>query len=226
MRTVSFSDSKVRNLFNNRFVNTFTNTQGDPTAGQSIKHRPNESPGPCIRGNGKQNVQTIFMTPQCEIFHVATGYQSADDLLTESEFALNLFDKIKSASKLEKSQQVVNAHQQRLGKSVPSTREPLGEFNGLVSRLMPGQGSFRPGSQTRNPLLGQSNFRPGSQTRNGLPGQNVLGQFTQMGVDDDQRFSIQHPLMTYRELERDPTKLVGSGSSFFASSGGGTDLFK
>jgi hypothetical protein len=33
MRTVSFSDSKVRHLLNNEFINTFTNTTGDPTSG-------------------------------------------------------------------------------------------------------------------------------------------------------------------------------------------------
>ena len=94
MRTVTFSEPSVQNLLNQNFVNTFSNTRGDPTAGQSIKHRPTDPAGQCIRGNGKQNVQTLFMTPEGEIFHVATGFLSADDLQEEAKFSLKLFDEI------------------------------------------------------------------------------------------------------------------------------------
>ena len=97
MRTVSFSNQSVRSLLNQEFVNTFTNTTGDPTAGKSIWHSPKDLPGQCARGVGGQNVQTIFMTPEGKIFHAANGFLSADDLLNEVKFAKELFGQIKEA---------------------------------------------------------------------------------------------------------------------------------
>lgn len=207
MRTVSFSDNKVRSLLNRQFVNTYTNTHGDPTAGKSIKHRPNESPGPCLRGNGKQNVQTIFMTPDGEIFHVATGYQSSEDLLEESKFAINLFKGIQNCNPNERSSLVGEAHQNRLNSTRSNSRSPLSEFDNVFAKLMP-----------------NANVQ-GSRSRSAMPGFNMMGNFTQMGVDADQQFSIRYPMLSYKQLERDPAKLVGNGSSFFASSGMGTNLF-
>lgn len=213
MRTVSFSDKNVQKVFNTKFVNTFTNTVGDPTAGQSLKHRPNESPGPCLRGNGKQNVQTIFMTPAGEIFHVATGYQSSEDLLEESQFALKLFKQIRSRELDNQKSIVFNVHEKRLQSPGKNQRSPLSEFDSVVSKFMPNQ---KFGSSTRNNRFG-----------NGIPGMNMnipgMNQF--FGTEGDQRFCMEHPMITHKELERDPAKLVGEGSSFFASSGFGTDLF-
>ena len=221
MRTVSFSDKKVQKVFNTKFVNTFTNTVGDPTAGQSIKHRPNESPGPCLRGNGKQNVQTIFMTPEGEIFHVATGYQSSEDLLEESQFALDLFQQIRARDLDDQKSIVVNAHQKRLASPNKNQRSPLSEFDSVVSKFMPQQnfGSSTRGNRFNNRIPGMN------RGVMNIPGMEMMNGFTGFGVDGDQRFSIEHPMITHKELERDPAKLVGEGSSFFASSGFGTDIF-
>ncbi len=154
------------------------------------------------------------MTPEGEILHVATGYQSSEDLLEESRFALELFNSLKGGSRTERATQVVQAHRKRLGSSNGNQRSSLSEFDHLVGRIAPGE--FAIGSGNRN----------GSRTRLGqLPGQNMLQRFTQLGVDADQQFSIEYPLLGYKELENDPAQLVGNGSSFFGSSSGGTNLF-
>ena len=175
MRTVSFSNDKVRDLLNGEFVNTFSNTTGDPTAGKSIWHDPSDSPGMCIRGNGKQNVQTLFLTPQGKIFHAATGYLSADDLVDEIEFAQNLFSEIKGTPGSAKNL-VRDAHQDRL--------KELGNGKEIVPAGIIGE-AFH-----------------------GL----VAGQ-----LQSDQKFCADNPLMSYREFEKDPGKLVGHGKSSFVS---------
>jgi len=106
MRTVTFSDRNLQNMLNQNFVNTFNNTEGDPTAGQSIQHRPSDPAGSCIRGNGKQNVQTIFMTPAGEIFHVATGFLSSEDLFKEAQFSLDLFGEMHGEPESWKAEQI------------------------------------------------------------------------------------------------------------------------
>ena len=215
MRTVSFSNPELQRTLNNHFVNTFTNTHGDPTAGKSIKHSPNESPGPCIRGNGKQNVQSIFMTADGEIIHVATGYQSADDLIDESKFALALFNKIKMKDHDQQRQIVVAKHRSRLDEDSSSGRSPLSEFDSIAEKF----------ARFSNPR--QSKTRNGRSTRNpSFPGMEMMNGFVNGSTNRDQQFSIEHPMLTHKQLEANPAKLVGNGSSFFASSGFGTDAFE
>jgi len=91
MRTVSFSQPQVNQTLSNDFVCFTTSTEGDPSAGQSIRHRPKDPAGPCVRGNGQQNVQTLFLTPEGEIFHAASGYLAPEDMLAELEYARELF---------------------------------------------------------------------------------------------------------------------------------------
>ena len=116
MRTVSFSHAGLRRLLNREFVNTYVNTEGDPTAGQSIWHSPREPAGQCIRGNGQQNVQTLFMTPTGQIFHAATGFLSAEDLGREAEFALELFRSLQKESDSD-AELIRREHRERLAKS-------------------------------------------------------------------------------------------------------------
>ncbi len=218
MRTVSFSNRNVQKLLNNDFVNTFTNTEGDPTAGMSISHRPNDQPGSCVRGNGKQNVQTIFMTPEGNIFHAATGFLSPDDLASEIQFASGLFQKLESEENDDEI--VVAAHRNRLAEAGFSESEiedqsPMASMNMLAKQLAQNsQGGFRPG----NFNMGGSSSRNGSR----LGGMNSMGNplaaFSRMQILDDNKFSIQNPMIEYESLERDPAKLVGHGKSFFASS--------
>ncbi len=205
MRTVSFSDRKVQNLLNNHFVNMFTNTAGDPTAGMSIKHSPTDSPGGCVRGNGKQNVQTIFMTPAGEIYHVATGFLPAEDLRTEIEFAGHLFAALQK-EKHSKQQLVSESHHKRLAQLGFNDDEINGR-NGFEQMMM----MMGNGDRPQNPL---SNSRDSQNLggANGVFANLIKGQFLA-----DNKFSIQHPLMEYSTFQDDPTPLVGNGKSFFAS---------
>ena len=194
MRTVSFSQADVRDLLNSQFVNTFTNTTGDPTAGQSIRHTPKEPAGMCIRGNGQQNVQTIFLTPKGDIFHAATGFLSSEDLIKEANYALNLFNQLQSNSDDSDAAIVANAHQQRL------------QQLGLANTSSRPWNSMMPMS----PVDGHS-FRPNQMFQHMIDRQ----------IQRDNQFSVDRPLLNYRQLENDPTPLVGNGKTFFSSSSSG-----
>lgn len=194
MRTVSFSNKTVRHLLNQEFVNTFSNTTGDPTAGKSIWHSPDDAPGTCVRGLGGQNVQTIFMTPAGKIFHAANGYLSQDDLLDEISFAKELFAEIQespgSASEL-----VRNAHQERL--------EKLGYSGEEIEEAQSG-----------------SAFKSIDFVQEVEPG-NIFAGKSKREVLRGNAFSIKHPMIHYRKFEEDPALLVGKEKSAFVSTSNG-----
>lgn len=190
MRTVSFSDRNVRNLLNKNFINTFTNTTGDPTAGRSIWHQPDDSPGQCARGVGSQNVQTIFMTSEGKIFHAANGYLSAKDLLEEVHFAKDLFAQIED-SEGSAEDLVRQVHEDRL--------EELGFDAQEIDEAKSGKA---PSAFGFVPQVNSGNIFEGKTRRAQLMGN---------------AFSIKHPLMDYRKFEKDPTPLVGRGKSAFVS---------
>jgi hypothetical protein len=233
MRTVSFSDRNVQDLLNRNFLCTYTSTEGDPTAGGSIKHRPSDPPGPCIRGNGKQNVQTLFLSPNLEIFHVVTGYIAPDELIDEIQFAIQLNKQLSEGSG-ERAEGVRQMHRKRLQNMGFSDREIESQtwIERLVSgaQLMPDNRMSdmrrRPGSE----LLTGQRVAQGDSTGIGLQpngseaminnniGTDMFALMISQQVLDDHRFSMHYPLISASELERDPTRLVGNGSSFFASS--------
>lgn len=190
MRTVSFSDSKVRTLLNKEFINTYTNTTGDPTAGKSIWHKPDDLAGHCERGVGGQNVQTIFLTPEGKIFHAATGYLSAEDLLDEARFAQDLFKQIESTSG-PVAALVRRAHRERLVE--------LGYDESQID-----------GALSNNP------FSSIDLVKDVEPGNFFAGK-TKKEILAGNAFSIKHPMMDYREFQDDPTPLVGKGKSAFVS---------
>lgn len=210
MRTVSFSDPKVRRLLSNNFVNTFTNTYGDSTSGLSIAHRPSDPPGPCIRGNGKQNVQTIFMTPDGEIFHVATGFLAPEDLAEEARYANSLFQEIVQQEPETVRDRVSTSHKDRLFKAGFSEQEIVSR-SPFAAMMM-----FNPAtSGNLNLMSGPGERSPGNF---GSP-QGIFDGFIKQQFLQDNQFSIQNPLMSWQQLQNDPTTLVGRGKSFFASSG-------
>ncbi|MEN8681060.1 MAG: hypothetical protein ABF391_13525 [Akkermansiaceae bacterium] len=190
MRTVSFSNNDVRRLLKKDFVNTFSNTTGDPTAGKSIWHDPDDLPGSCARGVGGQNVQTLFMTPKGEIFHAANGFLSPDDLLEEIQFARDLFAEMGNSAGAV-NEVVRRAHRNRLKElgydnsqiEAAVSDRPLGTF-GMMTEIEPGD--IFAGKTKREILMGNA-------------------------------FSIKHPMMDYRKFEKDPTPLVGKGKSAFVS---------
>ncbi len=208
MRTVSFSEPKTSRFLNQNFVNTYNDTTGDPTSGQSIWHQPGEPAGYCIRGNGKQNVQSLFLTPAGEIFHVATGFLSPEDLLVEAEFALKLFEDLKQGRKGDRGR-VIEAHRQRL-ESAGFSKTDIGDSNPLAQVM--GQ----------MPNFANGNLATGRPVNRPAGAGQVFDAMIRRQFLQDQQFAIEHPLMSWKQLERDPTLLVGNGQSFFSSSSSGS----
>ncbi len=205
MRTVTFSTPDIQQAINENFVALNTNIEGTALTGQSIKHPPTDQSGSCIRGNGQQNVQTIFLTPDLEILHAATGYLDPQDLYEEMQFAARLF----SAIQVEPdngSALIRNAHQERLRDSGFSKNQINAANDVELMRAMMQDGGMMQSAGGRRPGNGSSMFDS-----------MIRQQFLK-----DQRFSIRYPLMSLRQLESDPGDLVGRGQTFFSSSSNST----
>ena len=209
MRTVTFSNRKVQDLLNNNFVNTFSNTTGDPTAGKSINHAPDDQAGNCVRGNGKQNVQTLFLTPEGEIFHAVTGFLSSPDIASEILFASELFKQIEESN--DATEMVVSQHRLRLSDE-GFTEEQIDEQSPMALMRMMSSQMGRSNTSGSGSMSGSGS----RNMRNGRP--DPFAAFSKRQFLTDNKFSIQYPLLNIEDFESDPTKLVGNGKSFFASS--------
>jgi hypothetical protein len=233
MRTVSFSQPQVQTILARDFVCFTTSTEGDPTAGQSIRHRPRDPAGPCLRGNGQQNVQTLFLTPAGEIFHAATGYLSPEDLLTELEFARSLFATIQEVPAADRAAEVQRQHRQRLEQlnyspaEIDARSPNLGglNFSGMdlsgmnlaelnLPALIQGRGNGRDFGTS-----GRRGGRDGRTAQGAAPVDALPNPFARGQILGDHQFCLDHPLHPAAKFDRDPTPLVGSGRSFFMSSG-------
>lgn len=210
MRTVSFSNDQIQNAFNNDFVSCYTNTEGDPSAGGSIRHNPEDSAGPCGPTAGRQNVQTFFLTPDNKIFHVAGGFRSAKDLLDDIKFAKQIYAKIK-ASPDQADQIVADFHTDRL-KKLGFSKSDLAKNDRLGNQMLgmptPSDMGFDLGK-----LTGQSG------RRNGNKAFDMFAQMTKQRVFEDSKYLIQNPLIDRQSFENNPQKLTGNGKTFFASQG-------
>ena len=239
MRTVSFSQPQVQATLARDFVCFTTSTEGDPTAGQSIRHRPRDPAGPCLRGNGQQNVQTLFLTPDGEIFHAATGYRSPTDLLTELEFARDLLATLQQAPADQRAEVVQRQHRQRLeqlgyspaeidarGPNLGGMNFPGMNFSGLdFSGMNPAQLNLPALIEGRGDLGGlgtgrRTGGKEGRPDAAGVAAADALpNPFARGQILSDHQFCLDHPLQPAAKFDRDPTPLVGSGKSFFMSSG-------
>jgi hypothetical protein len=216
MRTVSFSSPAVRNSMRD-FVCHHTSTEGDPTAGQSIRHRPDEPAGTCIRGNGPQNVQTLFLTPRGEIFHVVSGFVPADELVQEMEYARQLFHELSGNGSDASRQVVANSHRNRLVELGLSDGQISARgIEGTLAGMLGNRGGMN--LEGFDPLTG--NVRA---AMSGMPNAMTAGfePLIRGQVLTDHRFMIERPLESAADFERDPTPLVGNGQSFFSSQSGG-----
>lgn len=207
---MSFSSAPIQQLLNDRFVCARVNIQGERTSGASFAHAPEDPPGPCLRGNGKQNIQVLFLTPKGEIFHVLTGYVEPEELQRELSFALDLFESL--TNDREESRRIVqDAHERylrRLGFTDDDLRQPSGGFPGAEFGNL-----FAGGPQGLADLI-QGKQVPGIQNPEGL-----LASFSRQQVLSDHRFAIEHSLLPLRDFQ--PETLVGNGTSFFGSTGNG-----
>lgn len=208
MRTVTFSDNRVQRVLNHDFVCCYTDTTGDPTAGASFHHAPGEQPGPCGRGAGRQNVQVVFLTPKSEIFHVATGYLGPDDLLAESAYALQLFDRLQHHGPNRK-QTVADSHRLRLKKLGFKPDEIAASDNALTDVLLSGL----------SPQDFGINMPTAKDFGVSIPGagSTVFQDIGRQRILKDHQFVICNPLIARKQFEGNPQSLVGRHKSFFGS---------
>jgi len=152
----------VQREISKHFVCARTDTTGDPTAGGSFAHKPGDAEPTCVRGNGKQNVQMLFLTPQGEIFHVLTGYIGAAELAADLKRTRALFGKVMAEPDLDRREQIVaQAHETRRGELADSDFDgPLGSF---VKRRVLQEQAF----VAQHPLLRVEDFRPVMLVGNG-----------------------------------------------------------
>lgn len=207
MRTVSFSDNQVRKILNEEFVCCFTNTTGEDSVGSSISHDPSDEPGTCGKTAGRQNVQTFFMTPKSEIFHVAAGFHSPEDLLRELKFADGLYSGL-NKTKTSRKKFVAAQHVRRL-KSLGFTQREIYGDDSSISRT-----AERFSGEDLGMEMPRFNF-------GGLvPGNKILDQFSDVHkarTFKDHQYLVANPLITRANFERTPQELTGYGKSFFAS---------
>lgn len=217
MRTVSFSQPQVQQTMSRDFVCFTTSTEGDPSAGESIRHRPKDPAGPCLRGNGQQNVQTLFLTPAGEIFHAASGYLAPEDLLAELKFAQELFAKLQATPPNQRAEVVTASHRERL-EQLQFTADQIdakGPNLGMGMNLQ----LVLPNSNNINSFL-QGTTPAGQGATN--PMANAFAPFVRSQILTDQKFCMDQPLLSATKFESDPTPLVGTGKSFFMSNSGGS----
>lgn len=205
MRTVSFSHPAVQKTLDQDFVSTFTDTTGDPTAGASFKHSPRDNAGPCGKGAGRQNVQTIFMTPDQEIFHVTTGFLSGEDLAKELQFAKTTFDKMQKNPRSQKEvcSQMQVARLKQLGFKESEIGQPE---NMLTQHFLGGP----------NPNDFGMKF-PGNQSGRSNSAAGIFDQINRQRTLKDANYVIAQPLRPRQSFEQDPGQLVGRGKSFFGT---------
>lgn len=211
MRTVSFSPASVRQKLNNDFVCHVINTDGDASAGSSQAHAPTDSPGMCAEGIGNQNVQTLFLTPEGEIFHTASGYRGPEELLSELEFATTLFEQIRRQP--QQAQQLVRTSHRKKMQADGFTDEVLDRKSSAMNPFADMQ-------------LGQPNMfqKAGGQSgQSGAPfdmkrmNDNFFAGKTRQSKLLDYRFANEHPLMPFEDFENNPRLLVGNATTAFAS---------
>ncbi len=207
MRTVSFSNAQVQEVLNRDFACSYRNIKGEPTSGESFKHSPNDPPGPCGRGAGRQNVQTVFMTPDNKIFHVMTGFLSTEDLLSELNYAQNLFAKMERRPS-SAQEAIVDSHATRLKRLGFSSREIESSGNQLSNMMM---GGLNPQDLGIN-MPGVSNL--------------FMGDISRKRILRDHQFTMNQPLLSLERFEQNPGSLVGNHKTFFgtnAAMGGAID---
>ena len=208
MRTVSFSKESVRETLKDDFVCTHSSIEGDRSAGHSLKHRPQDTPGLCGRGAGRQNVQTVFLTPNNEIFHVVTGFLDGDDLLEETRFAKRVFRELGRRPK-QAAAMVVALHTQRLRDLGFDMKEIQAPENMMSEMLAT---SFSP--EDLGMQFGRKTSGIGSKN------DNMFQQMNRQRILKDHRFVMNNPLLERAAFDAAPQELVGRHSSFFGSAGG------
>ena len=179
MRTVSFSSDPVHDSLTDDFVCYALNTEGDPSAGSSMAHAPTDTPGHCTQGIGKQNVQCLFLTPDGEVFHTASGFQSPEELSEHLETASTLFAAIQERP--DHADRIVHdVHQEQLDELHTSNADSRRTARGSLAQFM-----------TQIARTGTRGGRFNPTTVNG-----IFDLKTQDVAYNDNRYMVEHPLIT------------------------------
>lgn len=151
---MTLSNKAVRSYLSRSFSCTWTNLEGEASAGSSFAHAPKDAPGRCIRGNGEHNVQMLMLTPKGELLNVVAGYVDAEDLLVEAKLATSLWRKVKKAKEEGRAQIVRDAHQTFLkGRTADAgSTDPFARF--IESRIRTDHRFV-----ARHPLMDARRFR-------------------------------------------------------------------
>ena len=186
---------------NRDFVCVAVNTDGDPSAGSSHAHAPSDQAGRCSPGIGNQNVQTIFLTPDQNIFHTASGFQDAAQLKKEMSFAKELFHKIQQTPRL--AEKIVRSHHHDRMLQSGYSRQTL-------------QNAGKPPSSLGSQQASVAGF-PGLSQPTGNSPFNIFAKKTERARLLDYQFSQNYPMLSWEQFERNPRLLVGNAVTSFAS---------
>lgn len=211
MRTVSFASAPVNEMLNNDFVCHVINTEGDPAAGSSQAHAPSDPGGRCSEGLGNQNVQALFLTPEGNIFHTASGFCGPRKFRQELQFAQELFEEIRQAP--EKAEEIVmTSHRKRM------VAEGISEdsFNSEPERRTTASDLLRSRAGDAMRRSGRTSSVPSAFEMLSKFG-NVFSDKQKRTKELDYQFALRCPMMPLEELEQNPRLLVGRGVTSFAS---------
>ena len=147
-------------------------------------------------------MQTLFLTPEGEIFHTASGFQKADKLVSEMDAATDLWKKIRKDRK--NAREIVRGvHLARLEEFEKTKAADTRRNHSRQQDAMPRQ--FRPAN-----ILSAMQNAPSMAD-------NVFSRKTRQSAYDDARFGAQYPMLPIDEFQKTPSLLVGTAVSSFAS---------
>ncbi len=87
---MSLSREPVLSLLRNRFVCGYKDIVKEGYAGDSGRHKPNETAVDTTNGAGPHNIQLFVLAPDGTVLHCLPGYWNSTDLAFELEFAERL----------------------------------------------------------------------------------------------------------------------------------------
>ncbi len=219
MRTVSFSSPPIQQVLSDNFICHIVNSEGDPSAGMSQAHAPTDPAGLCSPGIGSQNVQTLFLTPDGDIFHTASGFRGPEALADEIQFAGELFQGIQAAPELARQTIPAMQRQRMLDAGIDDRMldaDPRTEVAQMMNELRASVTGFGHSNGMQGSLLtGMRHGRMPQQMQQ--LGDSIFAGKTQQARMQDYRFAVHHPMMPLDEFLDNPRSLVGNGVSAFAS---------
>lgn len=116
---MSLADAGVQKLLREKFICATVNLEGNPQAGFSFSHGPNDPARPVPPGLGEHNNQLLVLTPQGEIINARAGYLGSKELLAELEFSLSLYEKLGTTAADQRKETLVQLHRDFVQRGIP-----------------------------------------------------------------------------------------------------------